>query len=120
MTANPKAATRILIVDDSKVTAMVAQSYLVAAGYTVQWVSDGAAAIKAVEERAPHLVLLDVVLPGMSGFEICARLRQLPVTARVPIIMLTSQATIADKKVGFEAGADDYLTKPVEAGELQM
>src|SRR5262249_52161929 len=58
--------------------------------------------------------------PGIDGFEVCRRLRKLRVTASVPIIMLTSKSSIADKKIGFEAGADDYLTKPVESAELQM
>ncbi len=120
MTVEASLPARILIVDDSKVTAMVAQSYLEAAGYRVQLAEDGPSAIRAVQERAPDLILMDVVMPGLTGFETCARLRQLPVMARVPIIMLTSQATIADKKLGFEAGADDYLTKPVDEADLQM
>lgn len=113
-------AARILVVDDSQVTAKVTQSYLEAAGYQVKTVPDGLAALQAVENQAPDLILLDVVLPGIDGFEVCRRLRKLNVTASVPIIMLTSKSSIADKKIGFEAGADDYLTKPVEAAELQM
>ena len=81
---------------------------------------DGLAALKAAVEHPPDLILLDVVLPGIDGFEVCRRLRKLPATAQVPIIMLTSKSTIADKKIGFEAGADDYLIKPVEAAELTM
>jgi pilus assembly protein CpaE len=107
-------------VDDSQVTAMVTQSYLKAAGYEVEIAPDGQAALKAVVNNPPDLILLDVVLPGIDGFEVCRRLRKLPATAQVPIIMLTSKSTIADKKIGFEAGADDYLTKPVEAVELTM
>src|SRR5207244_4685733 len=76
--------------------------------------------LQAAEDHPPDLILLDVVLPGIDGFEVCRRLRKLPATAHVPIIMLTSKSTIADKKIGFEAGADDYLTKPVEAVDLQM
>ncbi len=113
-------AARILVVDDSQVTAKVTQAYLEAVGYTVQTVPDGQAALQAAEDHPPDLVLLDVVLPGIDGFEICRRMRRMPVTARVPIIMLTSKSSIADKKIGFEAGADDYLTKPVDAPELQM
>jgi pilus assembly protein CpaE len=113
-------AARVLVVDDSQVTAKVTQSYLEAAGYVVQTVADGQAALQAAEDNPPDLILLDVVLPGIDGFEVCRRLRKLPGTLSTPIIMLTSKSTIADKKVGFEAGADDYLTKPVEADELQM
>jgi pilus assembly protein CpaE len=111
---------QVLVVDDSLVTAKVTQAYLEAAGYQVQTAPDGQAALQAAQDHPPDLILLDVVLPGIDGFEVCRRLRQLPVTAHVPIIMLTSKSTIADKKIGFEAGADDYLTKPVEAVELQM
>ena len=113
-------AARVLVVDDSQVTAKVTQSYLEAAGYVVQTVADGQAALQAAEDHPPDLILLDVVLPGIDGFEVCRRLRKLPATLTTPIIMLTSKSTIADKKVGFEAGADDYLTKPVESDELQM
>jgi len=113
-------AARVLIVDDSPVTGKITQSYLEAAGYQVQTVLDGQSALQAAEDHPPDLILLDVVLPGIDGFEVCRRLRKLPGTAHVPIIMLTSKSTIADKKVGFDAGADDYLTKPVEADELQM
>jgi len=113
-------AARVLVVDDSQVTAKVTQSYLEAAGYVVQTVADGQAALQAAEDHPPDLILLDVVLPGIDGFEVCRRLRKLPATLSTPIIMLTSKSTIADKKVGFEAGADDYLTKPVESDELQM
>ena len=113
-------AARVLVVDDSQVTAKVTQAYLEAAGYQVQIAPDGPSALQAVLDRPPDLILLDVVLPGIDGFEVCRRMRKLSVTASVPIIMLTSKSTIADKKIGFEAGADDYLTKPVEAAELQM
>jgi len=113
-------AARVLVVDDSQVTGKVTQSYLEAAGYEVRTVLDGQMALQAAEDHPWDLILLDVVLPGIDGFEVCRRLRKLPATAHVPIIMLTSKSTIADKKVGFEAGADDYLTKPVEAADLQM
>ncbi|MGQ0601617.1 MAG: response regulator [Anaerolineales bacterium] len=111
---------RILIVDDSPVTAKAAQMYLDAAGYQVELALDGPTALKTVEKFRPELILLDVVMPGMDGFEVCRRLRQMTFAASVPILMLTSNSSIADKKTGFEAGADDYLTKPVEAVELQM
>src|SRR5262245_19778481 len=113
-------AAKILLVDDSPVTAQAAQAHLEAVGYQVQLAPDGPTALRVVETFKPDLILLDVVMPKMDGFEVCRRLRQLAPTATVPILMLTSNASIADKKVGFEAGADDYLTKPVEAAELQM
>jgi pilus assembly protein CpaE len=113
-------AARVLVVDDSQVTAKVTQAYLEAAGYQVQTVPDGQAGLQAAEDHPPDLILLDVVLPGIDGFEVCRRMRKLPGVAHVPIIMLTSKSTIADKKIGFEAGADDYLTKPVDSADLQM
>ena len=111
---------RILLVDDSQVTGLVAKAHLEALGYAVQLAPDGPTALRLAAEQAPDLILLDVVMPGIDGFEVCRRLRKLNVTAGVPIIMLTSKASMADKQIGFEAGADDYLSKPVEAAELQM
>lgn len=111
---------RIYVVDDSPVTAQAARHYLETAGYAVEVLPDGPTALRTVEQRPPDLILLDVVMPGMDGFEVCRRLRQTPAGAGLPIIMLTSEATLNDKKRGFEAGADDYLLKPVEATELQM
>ena len=113
-------AARVLVVDDSQVTGKLTQSLLEAAGYEVRTVLDGQMALQSAEDHPWDLILLDVVLPGIDGFEVCRRLRKLPATAHVPIIMLTSKSTIADKKVGFDAGADDYLTKPVEAADLEM
>jgi pilus assembly protein CpaE len=113
-------SARILVVDDSQVTALVAKTHLEALGYQVQIAPDGPAGLQMAAERAPDLVLLDVVLPGIDGFEVCRRMRKLSVTASVPIIMLTSKSSMADKQLGFEAGADDYLSKPVHAAELKM
>jgi pilus assembly protein CpaE len=111
---------RILVVDDSQVTALVAKAHLEALGYQVQIAPDGPSGLQMAAEHAPDLILLDVVLPGIDGFEVCRRMRKLSATASVPIIMLTSKATMADKQIGFEAGADDYLSKPVDEAELKM
>jgi pilus assembly protein CpaE len=113
-------SARILVVDDSQVTALVAKAHLEALGYQVQIAPDGPSGLQMAAERAPDLILLDVVLPGIDGFEVCRRMRKLSVTASVPIIMLTSKSSMADKQIGFEAGADDYLSKPVDAAELKM
>ncbi|MBP7694060.1 MAG: response regulator, partial [Anaerolineales bacterium] len=113
-------SARIYVVDDSPVTAGAARHYLEAVGYQVEVLPDGPTALRAVEQKPPDLILLDVVMPGIDGFEVCRRLRQTPAGAGLPIIMLTGESTISDKKRGFEAGADDYLLKPVEAAELQM
>jgi pilus assembly protein CpaE len=99
---------------------MVAKAHLEALGYTVLLAPDGPTGIQMAAEHAPELILLDVVLPGIDGFEVCRRLRKLSVTASVPIIMLTSKSSMVDKQIGFEAGADDYLSKPVDAAELKM
>lgn len=113
-------SAKILVVDDTETIARIVRAYLESAGYQVQTAADGPAALRLVEEWPPDLVLLDVNMPEMDGFDVCARLRRLGVTATVPIIMLTAQSTLEDKTKGFEAGADDYITKPVEAAELKM
>ncbi|MBM3554816.1 MAG: response regulator [Alphaproteobacteria bacterium] len=91
---------------------------LVRAGYVLRKASDGEAALALIAERAPDLVLLDWMLPGVSGIEICRRLRRAEATARLPIVMLTARAEEADRLRGLDTGADDYLVKPFSVEEL--
>jgi CheY-like chemotaxis protein/MinD-like ATPase involved in chromosome partitioning or flagellar assembly len=79
---------------------------------------DGLAALKKINEAQPDIVVLDVMMPGMSGIEVCRQLRSQPQTAQLPIIMLSAKGEVDDKLVGFEAGADDYVSKPVARQEL--
>lgn len=110
--------SRILIVDDDKFITKVIKDCLDKEGYIVHSATDSQSGLEEVYQNPPDLILLDVVLPGMNGHEICRLLRNDTRTSHVPIIMLTSKGGTNDKVEGFEAGADDYITKPFEAAEL--
>jgi diguanylate cyclase (GGDEF)-like protein len=108
----------LLVVDDDPFIARLLEIELRAAGYDVRVSSDGAIALAAAQERCPDLVLADVMMPNMDGFELTRRLRQDPRTAAVSIIMLTARGLSADKLEGFAIGADDYIVKPFDTPEL--
>ncbi len=105
---------RILVVDDVATNRIVMKVKLAAACYAVDQVDCGTAALAAARTTAPDLILLDVVMPDMSGLEVCRRLKADPDTAEIPIILVTALADRASKMAGLEAGADDFLTKPVD------
>lgn len=105
----------ILVVDDEPNIIDLARLYLKQEGFRVESASTGPEALARVEELRPALVVLDVMLPGMDGFEVCRRLRQ---QGDIPILMLTARSEDTDKIVGLELGADDYLTKPFNPREL--
>jgi adenylate cyclase len=109
---------RLLVVDDDADNREIAARFLERAGYTVERAGDGAAALAAVAERAPDLVLLDVMMPGLDGIEVCRRLKQDPDTRLIPVVIMTGLAHLDDRIRGIQAGADDYLTKPVDRAEL--
>jgi len=109
------AGERILVVDDEANIVSLARLYLEQDGYKVDDASDGVQAMEMIRERAPALVILDIMLPEMDGFEVCRRTRAI---SEVPIIMLTARDDDIDKIVGLELGADDYLTKPFNPREL--
>jgi DNA-binding response OmpR family regulator len=106
---------RILVVEDDKSLARVLRDNLVFEGFDVECVGDGHAAVTAARAFGPDLVILDVMLPGRDGFELCGLLRQGGAT---PIIMLTARGQKADKLRGLQLGADDYVTKPFDVEEL--
>ncbi|HEY8018662.1 MAG TPA: response regulator [Actinomycetota bacterium] len=108
----------LLVVDDDPFIARLLEIELRAAGYDVRVASDGAQALTAAQERVPDLVLADVMMPNMDGFELTRRLRQDARTAAVSIIMLTARGLSADKLEGFAIGADDYIVKPFDTPEL--
>ena len=108
----------LLVVDDDPFIARLLEIELRAAGYDVRVASDGAQALTTAQERVPDLVLADVMMPNMDGFELTRRLRQDPRTAAVSIIMLTARGLSADKLEGFAIGADDYIVKPFDTPEL--
>ncbi|MCB1747925.1 MAG: response regulator [Gammaproteobacteria bacterium] len=105
----------ILIAEDEPKIAALLQDYLVAAGMTASIVDDGAAVIAAVAERAPDLLLLDVMLPNRDGMSLC---RELHATRSLPIIMLTARVEEIDRLLGLELGADDYICKPFSPREV--
>jgi DNA-binding response OmpR family regulator len=114
---NPDPPGRIVVVDDDPTVADVVGRYLVRDGHTVECVHDGYEALRRVAEEPPDLVVLDLMLPGMDGLEVCRRLR-----ARwpIPVVMLTALGDETDRLVGFETGADDYVTKPFSPRELAL
>ena len=108
----------LLVADDDPFIARLLEIELRAAGYDVRVASDGVEAFDLAQERSPDLVLADVMMPNMDGFELTRRLRQDPRTATVSIIMLTARGLSADKLEGFAIGADDYIVKPFDTPEL--
>ncbi len=106
---------KILLVEDERAIAEGLAITLEAEGFQVRWINDGAEAIPTWERYRPDLVLLDLMLPGRSGTDICRDLRQ---RSNVPIIMVTARDAEVDRVVGLELGADDYITKPFSAREL--
>ena len=109
---------RIVVADDDEDIRELVVFKLRQSGHDVVAVGDGAAAVAAVQEERPALVLLDVMMPGMSGLDAARVLRQSPDTAGIPVIMLTARAQETDIEQGFAAGADDYVTKPFSPREL--
>jgi pilus assembly protein CpaE len=110
----------ILVVDDDEMTLRLVGATLSKAGYQIVTAHNGQEALTRISENKPSLVLLDVMMPDISGFEVCARLRSTPATANIPVMMLTALTTVEQKIKGFEAGADDYLPKPFAPDELLM
>ncbi|MBT2207187.1 response regulator transcription factor [Actinomadura sp. NEAU-AAG7] len=110
-------AGRVLVVDDDPTVAEVVARYLARDGHDVECVADGNTALRTARDRPPDLVVLDLMLPGMDGLEVCRRLRE---TSAVPIVMLTALGTETDRLVGLETGADDYVTKPFSPRELAL
>lgn len=106
---------KILIVEDEESLLKLESILLTTKGYLVQGVSSGLAALEAVNEELPDLILLDVMLPKMDGFEVCERLKSDPVTRPIPIILLTAKKTPEDLTRGAEVGADQYITKPFKS-----
>ncbi|MFE2300062.1 response regulator transcription factor [Streptomyces sp. NPDC059445] len=110
-------STRVLVVDDDPTVAEVVSGYLERAGYRVDRAADGIAALARAAAHRPDLVVLDLMLPGMDGLEVCRRLRA---QGPVPVIMLTARGDEDDRILGLEVGADDYVTKPFSPRELVL
>jgi DNA-binding response OmpR family regulator len=107
--------SKVLVVDDEDHIVELARIYLTREGYEVEGVGDGSQALARFGQVKPDLVVLDIMLPGADGLQICKEIRK---QSQVPIIMLTARDEVTDKVVGLEVGADDYLTKPFHPQEL--
>ncbi|GAB4484204.1 MAG: diguanylate cyclase [Thermodesulfovibrionales bacterium] len=112
------AKARVLLVEDDALQANETRALLTKTGYEVLWAQDGINAIKQVKSEKPDIILLDVVLPGLDGYEVCRWLKLEESTKGIPVIMLTVKKDLADKVSGLQIGADDYLPKPYNELEL--
>jgi len=109
---------KVLVVDDVPVNVKLLADLLAVKGYAVVTAASGAEALAKIEKEQPGLVLLDVMMPGMSGYDVCRRIRQNAATAMLPVIMVTALDPTQERVKGIEAGADDFLTKPINQPEL--
>ncbi len=113
-------AAKILVVEDNPAFQRLLTLALTEAGYDVIVANDGAEGLQKARQHRPQLMILDIMLPGMDGYEVCRYVRSDPQIAHLPILMLTAKAGPRDEQEGFQAGADDYLTKPVNLSELMQ
>jgi two-component system alkaline phosphatase synthesis response regulator PhoP len=108
-------AKKILVIDDEPKIVEICQDYLEAAGFEVTSAEDGLRGLAAARHEKPDLIVLDLMLPGMDGLDLCRQIRK---ESNVPVIMLTARVDETDKLIGLELGADDYITKPFSPREL--
>ncbi len=108
----------ILVVDDHEQNLELIQAYLEDVGCRVDSANDGAAALEEIDRSIPDIILLDIMMPRMSGYQVCERIKANPATRDIPVIMVTALDQREDRVRGLEAGADDFLTKPVNKLEL--
>jgi len=111
---------RILVVEDEADVRELIRLQLRAAGFDVLEAGNGAEGLAMAKNDPPSVIILDLMMPEMNGIEVCRALRRNPATSRIPILMLTAKSTEEDKVVGFEVGADDYVTKPFSPRELVL
>src|SRR5499427_9636629 len=109
---------KILVVDDVPVNVKLLSDLLAVKGYVVATAAAGAEALEKIDKEQPALVLLDVMMPGMSGYDVCRKIRQNPATAMLPVVMVTALDPTQERVKGIDAGADDFLTKPINQPEL--
>jgi two-component system phosphate regulon response regulator PhoB len=108
----------VLIIDDERDLLELVGANLSREGFEVLTAPDGAAGLELARRKAPNLIILDLMMPGMDGLEVCQQIRRMNGTRMIPIIILTAKAAEADRVVGLELGADDYVTKPFSPREL--
>src|SRR3982751_5899879 len=111
-------AQRILVVDDTPQNVKLLSDLLAAKGYEVTTAANGEQALEAIAKQPPDLVLLDIMMPGISGYEVCRKIRAGPATALLPVFLVTSLDPNQERVKGIEAGADDFLPKPINQAEL--
>jgi PleD family two-component response regulator len=109
----------VLCVDDHEDMRLMLREVLTTAGHEVGLAPDGLSALAAIQEREPDIMVLDLVMPGMSGLGVCRAVKLNPFTARIPVLMLTARGDVEHKVEAFEAGADDYVAKPFDPRELR-
>ncbi len=109
---------RILVVDDEIYIVHILEFSLTMEGYDVITAADGEEALRRVEEDEPDLVVLDIMMPRMDGYEVCRRLREDPATRNLPVILLSAKGRPMDRDLGLDAGADDYIVKPFSPRRL--
>jgi twitching motility two-component system response regulator PilH len=109
---------RVLVVDDSPTVLYKTSLMLIEGGYEVVKATDGQQALELARQEQPSLVLLDVILPKLNGYQVCRKLKSMPETAHIPVVMVTSKTKDSDRHWGIEQGADSYITKPFEADDL--
>lgn len=109
---------KVLVVDDDPSTLRLTQHILERGGYEVITATNGLVGLQKAQRELPSIVVLDLMLPGLDGFEICHRLKNAPDTSHMPILMLSAKDQDSDKAMAERVGADGYLSKPVNAGEL--
>ncbi len=109
---------KILIVEDEESLLKLESILLTTKGYMVRGAVTGTAALEALAEEPPDLVLLDIMLPGLDGFEVCRRIKSAPATRHIPVILLTAKKTPEDVAKGAEVGADEYITKPFKSAKI--
>ena len=111
--------SKILLVDDEIDTLLPLKMSLEAEDYLVLGASNGFEALELAKTNIPDLILLDIMMPGMDGYEVCAQLKKDPVMRNIPVIMLTAKDAVREKVKGLDIGADDYVTKPFNLNELK-
>ena len=111
-------ASKILVIEDDLLILTLIKATLLRAGYEVVTANNGSEGLRLVEETHPQLVVLDIMMPGLNGHQVCHYLRSEASTMHLPIIMVTALSRPADQRRGFELGADDYLPKPFQLTEL--
>lgn len=116
----PTAPARILIVDDEVYNRQLLEIMLGPEGFLIEMADNGAAALEAIARHPPDLVLLDIMMPGMDGYEVTTRIKSNPATSRVPVILITSRDDQKARTRGLAAGAEEFLTKPVDRAELSL